>query len=153
MSVGLFFNILFYWLFIFLFLHFFLLVFFLWIYKNSFRINDKISTIHLTLSQSFLFTYVCFKHAYFEGLAKNTYSIFFLYVYCSPFFSMVSLFVVSVTQVNQGPEADDPPDIESEGQQQLNAVSKCLHHSLTPCHHIGILSAHIITRRRVSEVQ
>lgn len=66
---------------------------------------------------------------------------------------MVSLFMVSVTPVNQGPEANDPPDIESEGQQQLNAVLKCLHHFLTPCHHIGILSAHIITRRRVSEVQ
>lgn len=142
--MGLFFNIFFIG-YLYFFFSIFSVVFFLWIYKNSLYISDKISTIHLTSSQIFLSTSVCFKYAYFEVLVKDTYSVFFLYVNCSPFFSMVSLPMVSVTRVNNhSPEADGPPDTRW----KVNSSFMLPHHAyavpLTSTHHVGILAVPII---------
>lgn len=79
-------------------------------------------------------SFKCFRHVYFEVLLKNIHFVFPFYA-CSPFFSMVLFSMVSVTQANQGPEADDPPDISS-GQQQLNDISWCL------CHSPHVISSH-----------
>lgn len=56
--------------------------------------------------------------------------------------------------VNHGPEADDPSsDVWSGGHSGLTLRHKAYVTPLTSSHHVGMMSSHVVTRRRVGTVQ